>query len=72
MEKCPVPDCVGHLVERTNRHTGVKFMGCSEWPKTKCSGRVKYVHEDDWDAVSGDYQDYWDTITYQDGYAYEL
>jgi ssDNA-binding Zn-finger/Zn-ribbon topoisomerase 1 len=35
------PECGGHLVERTNRDDGNKFIGCSKYPK--CT----YVERDD-------------------------
>ena len=31
--QCPRAGCTGHYVQRTNSHTGQKFLGCSEWPK---------------------------------------
>jgi len=27
------PQCRAELVERTNRATGVSFLGCSRWPE---------------------------------------
>lgn len=28
----PCPQCGSALVERPNKHTGVHFIGCSQWP----------------------------------------
>ena len=32
-DKCTRVGCKGHYVERTNRRTGDKFLGCSAYPK---------------------------------------
>lgn len=31
-DPCPRANCAGHLVERTNRGSREKFLGCSNYP----------------------------------------
>lgn len=32
LKKCPYGLCKGRLITRTNRNTGEKFLGCSNYP----------------------------------------
>jgi len=32
-DKCPYGLCKGRLITRTNKSTGDKFLGCSNYPK---------------------------------------
>ena len=34
-DRCSRMGCAGHLVERRNKMTGKKFLGCSEFPKCR-------------------------------------
>jgi hypothetical protein len=37
---CPRADCLGHLIWKQNTQDGSYFRGCSEWHKTRCTGKV--------------------------------
>lgn len=50
VNKCKVPKCKGHYVSRLNKKKNQLFIGCSEWAKTKCSGKPKGL---EWQRVVG-------------------
>lgn len=50
VNKCKVPKCKGHYVSRLNKRTNQLFIGCSEWVKTRCSGKPKGL---EWQRVVG-------------------
>lgn len=50
--KCPEPRCGGTLMIRTNRSTGNKFYGCSNYPRCKYTEKYQQDDEDIPDAAS--------------------